>query len=65
MTFEELTNEEKDALITEAELNATNTMSIQYLKDTDWYVTRQVDTGVPMPDDIKQKRQEARASIQE
>ena len=65
MTFEELTNEEKDALITEAELNAANTMSIQYLKDTDWYVTRQVDTGVPMPDDIKQKRQEARASIQE
>ena len=43
----------------------TNNEARKYLKNTDWYVTRQVDTGEPMPDDIKQKRQEARASIQE
>lgn len=34
-----------------------------YLTETDWYVIRNADTGVPVPNDIKQKRQEAREEI--
>lgn len=34
-----------------------------YLKETDWYVIRYADTGVPIPADIKAKRQEAREEI--
>jgi len=36
-----------------------------YLADTDWYVTRQAETGKPIPEDILTKRQEARDSIVE
>ncbi len=35
----------------------------QYLKDTDWYVTRLTETGTPIPGDVIQKRQEARENI--
>jgi hypothetical protein len=31
-----------------------------YLLATDWYVIRQMDTGVAMPDDVSVKRQQAR-----
>lgn len=34
-----------------------------YLNDTDWYVYRAMDTGEPVPVEIKQKRQEAREEI--
>ena len=34
-----------------------------YLISTDWYAIRFADTGEPIPDEIKQKRQEARAEI--
>lgn len=33
------------------------------LKNTDWYVTRMMETGKPIPDDVLQKRQEARALL--
>ena len=36
-----------------------------YLSETDWYVYRAMDTGEPMPADVKQKRQEARDRISE
>lgn len=35
----------------------------QYLNDTDWYVIRYSETGVEIPKEIKQKRQEARKEI--
>jgi len=35
----------------------------QYLADTDWYVIRQADTGEPIPDEVKQKRSEARNRV--
>lgn len=35
----------------------------QYLKETDWYVTRKFDTGVPLPADVEAKRQQARDTI--
>ncbi len=40
-----------------------NISSNQYLSDTDWYVSRYSETGVPVPADILLKRQEARDAI--
>ncbi len=37
--------------------------SHQYLAKTDWYVIRQIDSGVTMPDEIKQERQACRDLI--
>lgn len=34
-----------------------------YLDSTDWYCARFVDSGTPIPEDIKQARAEARARI--
>lgn len=34
-----------------------------YLSSTDWYVMRAMDSGEPIPDDVKKKRAEARAAI--
>lgn len=36
----------------------------EYLDDTDWYCSRVVDTGVPIPNDIKIKRQQAREELE-
>ena len=36
-----------------------------YLDDTDWYVVRYSETGVEIPEEIRQKRQEARNKINE
>jgi hypothetical protein len=41
----------------------TNQESLKYLKDSDWYVTRQAETGKPIPEDVSAKRQTARESI--
>jgi hypothetical protein len=40
-----------------------NTKHRAYLAETDWYVIRMQETGKPIPDDIKAKRDEARNSI--
>lgn len=34
-----------------------------YLTETDWYVTRYAETGVPIPDDVAALRTEARETI--
>ncbi|EMY6817440.1 hypothetical protein ABCL21_004458 [Vibrio parahaemolyticus] len=36
----------------------------RYLRETDWYVIREQDTGEPIPDNIKQNRIKARMAIQ-
>lgn len=36
---------------------------IQYLKDTDWYAIRFMETGKAMPDDIAKERQTARDKL--
>jgi hypothetical protein len=41
----------------------TNQESLKYLKDSDWYVTRQAETGKPIPEDVSAKRKTARESI--
>lgn len=40
-----------------------NRVSLRYLADTDWYVTRFQETGQAIPEDVATKRQEARDSI--
>ena len=45
---------------TQAELNAT---SQAYLASTDWYVTRNAETGVAVPADVTTARAAARAAI--
>ena len=37
--------------------------AINYLASTDWYITRQTETGVVVPTDILTKRAEARAAV--
>lgn len=41
----------------------TNDASRRYLFDTDWMVTRFMENGTPIPDEVKAKRQEARDAI--
>ena len=48
----------------EEELKQEEITKLQaYLSETDWYVYRAMDTGEPMPAEVKQKRQEARDVI--
>lgn len=42
---------------------AQNVHNYEYLKATDWYVTRFMETGVPIPEDISAARAAARAGI--
>jgi len=48
-----------------AEQRNVNIISKEYLSSTDWYVTRQAETGKAIPEDILNKRQEAREAINE
>lgn len=55
-------SDEQIAQIKQSELND---VSKKYLEGTDWMVTRFAETGTPIPEDVKQKRKEARDSIVE
>lgn len=35
----------------------------QYLNETDWYAVRYAETGIEIPEEVKQKRQETRDKI--
>jgi len=53
---------------TDAEIAANaqasiNSESLEYLKSTDWYITRQAETAVAVPDDVTTARAAARAAI--
>lgn len=52
-----------DEQIAQLEQSKTNAAALHYLTSTDWYVTRFAESGKAIPDDVKQKRDEARASI--
>ena len=45
------------------EQDQINAESLQFLSETDWYVTRFVETGIDIPQDIKDQRQEARSKV--
>lgn len=53
-------SDEQLAQIRQGKINA---QSLAYLASTDWMVTRFAETGVPIPDEVKTKRAEARAAI--
>jgi hypothetical protein len=53
---EAYTEEELEAI----ELAKTKSEAQAYLNDTDWYVSRFAETGVEIPQEIKDKRQECR-----
>ena len=42
---------------------ANNAKNMQYLYSTDWYVARFIETGIPIPDDVRTSRAIARESI--
>ena len=50
--------------IANREKQLSNDQHLKYLQETDWYVVRKADTGVPIPIHISDKRQEAREAIQ-
>lgn len=52
-----------DEMISQAEQALDNAAALAYLRETDWYVTRFSETGAPIPDEVKQLRQEARDKI--
>lgn len=54
---------EKDAHESEQVREVRNQEALTYLQSTDWYVLRQMDSGEPIPDDVKQLRSEARAKV--
>lgn len=55
--------EEELAINAIMEQEVVNMEARNFLASTDWYVTRQAETGKPIPDDVSAKRQEARDSI--
>lgn len=42
---------------------AINQNARDYLRKTDWYVIRNIETGEPIPEEISEKRFEAKTSI--
>lgn len=48
-----------------AEVNQAkdNEQALKYLADTDWYIIREMDSGVECPSEVKQARAEARAKV--
>lgn len=47
----------------ELERRLKNDQALAYLASTDWLIIREVDSGVPCPADVKEKRQAAREAI--
>ena len=59
------TSETKTAEARQAEQEAVNKEVRDYLASTDWYLVRELETGVPTPQEIKDARQEARLKVSE
>jgi len=52
--------DEREAAEERERVNAENRA---YLRDTDWYVIREADTGEPVPQEVRDKRQAARLAV--
>ncbi len=52
-----------DEELAQMEQGRINSEARAYLESTDWYVVRETETGVAVPDEIKQLRAEARTKI--
>ena len=53
----------KAAEAAQAEQEAINTAARAYLESTDWYLVRELETGVPTPQEIRDARQQARLEV--
>ena len=53
----------KKAEAAQAKQEAVNTAARAYLASTDWYLVRELETGVPTPQEIKDARQQARLEV--
>ena len=58
--FEDLTPEEQAQFVENFEAQNKIIMGKEYLKQTDWYVTRNAETGAEIPEDVLEKRAQAR-----
>ena len=47
----------------QVEQEKANAEALKYLAETDWLMIRELETGKPMPEEIKLKRQEARNKV--
>ena len=48
----------------QSEINAEKISELlKFLNETDWYISRFIDNGTPIPEDIKKQRQAAREEI--
>jgi len=54
---------EIEDITNEVEQQKNNSDALAYLAETDWLIIREMDSGVPCPEEIKTKRQEARAKV--
>jgi hypothetical protein len=66
VNIEEILNCPIEKLIALADIetkNLNNSDARGYLATTDWYVTREAETGTAMPKDVSAKRAEARTAI--
>ena len=50
-------------LAAEQDRKRINTESLIYLAETDWYVIRNQETGIPVPADVLERRAAARVSV--
>ncbi len=57
------TTEMKTAEAAQAEQDTINSEAKAYLASTDWYLVREMETGVPTPQEVKDARHEARLKI--
>ena len=46
--------------LNEIEQNVVRSNAKNYLKETDWYVTRKAETGIDIPAEVLEKRAQAR-----
>ena len=64
VTDEDILDEEKFELTSEQILQAEKATKVnaamEYLKQTDWYAHRKAETGKAIPDDVLEKRAQAR-----
>lgn len=59
----DISPEEFEIIVENDKRRSFNEENKKYLSDTDWYVTRLQETGKEIPEEVLQKRQEARDSI--
>lgn len=61
--FSEIFKEYKTGSEALVHQNKLNSEAYAYLASTDWLVVRNLETGIPIPRDVKEKRALARGSI--